>query len=301
MKRQHYHVSVVIPTWNGEKLLRKNLPLVLAALPIGTEVIVVDDGSTDGSQKYLKAQVNQARKLKLTFRVLFNHHNRGFIYSCDRGVREATGDLVILLNNDVVPQKGFLSPVLRHFSDSKVFAVTLNEKTWGWARLFWQGGFIQLGDGGQSNEAHVSAWASGGSAVFRKTIWQKLGGFDPVYEPFYWEDVDLGYRAWKSGYKIYWEPKAVVDHRHESTTSKFSHRYVQSIQERNRLLFIWRNINDKALRRQHWWGIMRRSLHHPGYAKIVVMALSRLLSYHHPPKRTDVRNDREIFALFNEK
>jgi len=298
-------ISVVIPNWNGEKLLRKNLPKILAALPRNTEVIIVDDGSTDGSKKYLRnigyrhiGYRKNKNTSKFLIRVIFNDRNRGFIYSCNRGVKEAKGEFVVLLNNDVVPHKGFLEAALKRFDDAKVFAVSFCEQEYGWAKIWWRGGFIHHGVGGRGKRSHISAWASGGSAIYRKSIWQELGGFDNLYHPFYWEDFDLGYRAWKVGYKIIWDPKAIVEHRHESTISKLNKNYVSLVKERNQLLFIWKNIDDFWLKLSHPFGLLLRVLTGPNYLKVIWAAWRQYRRFGKPKGNEKVRSDREILKLF---
>ncbi len=323
MDKKQLSISVVIPNWNGEKLLKKNLPQVLKVLPEGTELIIVDDGSTDGSKEYLKKLVQlhlaklknsvakppviknftqQISRIKLLdFKVIFNDKNRGFIYSCNRGVKEARGKFVVLLNTDVIPQSGFLQAALRHFKDPKVFAVSFNEGSWGWGRLTWRGGFVQLEDGGQTKGSHFSAWASGGSAVYRRSTWQKLGGFDRLYHPFYWEDIDLGYRAWRAGYKILWEPKARVDHRHEATTAKLSRAYVRRVQARNRLLFLWRYFHGWPWCLSHFFYLSWRLLRHPGYLWVIFLAAWRRYSYRDEGKKflPPRRSSRTILQLLS--
>jgi GT2 family glycosyltransferase len=91
-----------------------------------------------------------------------------------------------------------------------------------------------------------TAWVSGGSGAFRKTLWKKLGGLDEIYNPFYWEDIDLSYRAMKSGYSLVFEPKSSVIHKHEQGSIKTSTKEdnIKKIAFRNQLLFIWKNITD---------------------------------------------------------
>jgi GT2 family glycosyltransferase len=105
----------------------------------------------------------------------------------------------------------------------------------------------------------------------------ELGGMDEkLLSPFYWEDIDLCYRAEKRGYINLWEPDGHVTHNHESTISKFPKSYVQRIRERNQLLVIWKDIHSMTLIRRHVVGVVKRVVMHPGYARIIFMALGRL-------------------------
>jgi len=294
MSKSKPKVSIVIPVWNGKKLLKKNLPLVLKALPKGTEVVLVDDGSTDGSKEYLKKL--KAKDLKI--RVFINNRNQGFVYTTNRGVKEAKGEIVVLLNTDVIPQKDFLAPALKHFEDEKVFAVSLAEQEYGWAKIWWRGGFIHIGDGGKSKGSHVCAWASGGTGVFRKKMWQELGGFDPLYSPYYWEDFDLGFRAWRRGWKIIWEPKAKVIHKHESSTSKVNRGFVDLIKERNQLLFIWKNINNPLWRFSNYFGMALRVFLGPNYLKVISAARKQYRLHGKPTSFEGKYTDKQVIKFF---
>lgn len=267
-------ISIVVPNYNGERLLGKNLP---AVLDLGAdEVIVVDDASNDNSKVKIK---NAKLQFKIkNLQLIENEENLGFAKSVNRGVNAASGDVVILLNTDVGPQPGLLNVVIQHFKDKKVFGVSLNEERWSWSRGFWKDGFVEHEPGQRTNTTHPTFWVSGGSGAFRKSIWDALGGFDTVYAPFYWEDVDICYRAEKRGYKLLWEPKAKVDHKHESTIGKyFSKEYINFIQERNQLIFIWKNITSGKMIREHIRGLLRRCINSPGYGKVILAALSHLI------------------------
>lgn len=284
--------SIVIPNWNGQKLLEKNLPAVL--LTEAQEIIIVDNGSTDGSKEYLKSQ-----NLKL----ILNNQNLGFARAVNQGVKAAKGEIVVLLNNDVAPEKDFLKPLEEDFQNEKVFAVSLGEPQWSWAKGKWIKGFVEHEPGVKSKKPHISFWASGGSGAFRKKIWQKLGGFDEIFQPFYWEDIDLSYRAWKRGYKIIWEPRSVVHHQHEKTIgSSFSPSFVDFISQRNQLLFIWKNITDLKMLFAHKIFLWKRLLTQPGYFKPFLAAwfkfplLFPLWLKEFFQKKI---SDREIFKQFN--
>ncbi len=98
-----------------------------------------------------------------------------------------------------------------------------------------------------------TAWVAGGSGAFRKSIWNQLGGMDPIFNPFYWEDIDLSYRAVKAGYTILFEPKSVVIHEHEKgiIQQEYSSFQVKTIAYRNQFLFIWKNMSDLNILVEH--------------------------------------------------
>ena len=290
--------SIIIPTWNGEKLLRKNLPQVLSAIgKQEAEVIVVDNGSTDGSVEFLE----KTTKNSIMNRFIRLKKNYGFAYACNLGVKRARGEIIALLNNDVVPEKGFLAPLAGHFQNNEVFAVSFHEPQFSWAWGEFRDGFLKHQPGPKTKTSHISLWASGGSGAFRKRIWQQLEGFDLLYHPFYWEDVDLAYRAWKRGYQVLWEPKSVVHHRHESTVSRFSKTYIDRIKQRNALLFIWKNITDQKLIQNHRRYLKKRIVAKPGYFQILAAALLKfpqVIARRQQEKKAAVKQDREIFNLF---
>lgn len=288
--------SIIIPNWNGQKLLEKNLPLVLVT--DASEVIIVDNGSTDKSIELLKKLQEKSLKIK----TIFNKKNEGFAKAVNQGVKNATGEIVVLLNNDVVPEKDFLKPLSQDFQDKKVFAVSLHEPQWSWAQGKWINGFVEHQAGEKTDKIHFSFWASGGSAAFRKDIWLELGGMDEIFAPFYWEDTDLSYRAWKRGYKVIWDPRSVVHHQHESTIgSHFSKSYIDFISQRNQLLFIWKNITSFKMLFEHKMALGKKLLIHPGYWRPYLAALSKIFLIL-PRWLNEFKNkkvsDQEIFSKF---
>ncbi len=248
MQPPSYSVSVVIPTYNGRSLLEKHLPAVLLACK-KCEVIVVDDASTDDTGDWLTKNYPQIRLITL-------QTNLRFARACNIGVKKARGELILLLNNDVSPKHDFLSPLLSHFDDPNIFAVgclEVNEKgeMSGRSEAHFERGTIRhfkAPDQSRSN----TLWVSGGSGIFRKLLWVKLNGFDELFTPAYDEDRDLCYRALKRGYQVLFEPKSVVEHRHESTNQKvFNSLMLESAKHKNALLFLWKNISSKNYFRQH--------------------------------------------------
>lgn len=242
--------TIAIPNFNGQELLKKNLPNILNGG--ADEVLVIDDKSSDDSVEVLKKEFSKVRLLE-------NKVNLGFISTVNKLFDEALGEVVVLLNSDVWVEKDFLKPLYPHFKNNKVFAVNLHEKGAGPAVAFWKDGFFQYQSGLEKNVLQKSSWASGGSAAYSKKLWQRMGGFDKLFDPFYFEDLDLSFRAIKAGLDILWEPNSIVYHQHESTISKtFSKRYVDWVKQRNQLLFIWKNIKDPKLIKDHKKNLLKR-------------------------------------------
>lgn len=263
------NLSVIIPNYNGEELLRENLPKVFEAISSHkdgkVEVIVADDCSMDNSLVEIQNTIlqwrikSQSASWRIKFKSIRNEKNLGFSSTVNRGVKEAKGEIVILLNTDVSPEKDFLEPLLRHFQDEKIFAVGCMDKSIedGKAVLrgrgigVWKKGFL-IHSRGEVDKTNT-LWVGGGSGAFKKSVWNKLGGFDDLYNPFYWEDIDLSYRALKCGYKILFEPKSIVIHEHEkgAIKKKFSSSKIKSIAYRNQFIFVWKNATDLDLQFVH--------------------------------------------------
>lgn len=251
-------ITIVIPNRNGSSLLQKNLPAVLAAAK-GAEIIVVDDASTDDS-------VNVLQKEFPAVKVIRKDRHEGYASTVNAGVKEASGDVVVLLNSDCRPERDFLAPLMSHFSDPKVFAVGCMDKSIeegktvlrgrGLAR--WERG-LYIHSRGEVDKTDT-AWVSGGSGAFRKPMWKKLGGMDEIFNPFYWEDIDLSFRAVKAGYTIFFEPKSVVIHEHEKgiIIQDYSPFQVKAVAYRNQFLFIWKNLSDRKVWIEHiFWTPIR--------------------------------------------
>ncbi len=243
-------VSLIIPTFNGLSLLQKHLPALLAAEGVSeAELIVADDGSSDGTVGWLRQNVPQARVIALPA-------NGGFSRACNAAIAASTGDVLVLLNNDVAVEKDFLAPLLRPLRDDPtVFAVNSKillpgksmldegEKTGG----FHNGIFYvdcRHDPARRSATTAPTLYATACAAAYRRSMVEQLGGFDELYSPCYWEDVDLSYRALKRGWKVLYEPQSVVYHEHETTTARLDPRFTAMVRHRNAFLFVWKNIGD---------------------------------------------------------
>ncbi len=282
-------IDIIIPSYNARYLLEKNLPSIVKNTNDLGNLIIIDNGSTDDTVEWLKK--NYPKTI-----IVRNKSNLGYTKPINQGISKSTSEFFILINNDVRPNKGFITPTLPYFSDPEVFAVSFNEEGASWPDMHWANGKMQFSQGSNKSNPVVSAWASGGSAIFRRSIWDTLGGLDEIYAPFYWEDIDIGFRAWKSGYKIIWEPSSTVVHEHESTTKTLNPKYISLIKQRNELLFNWQNITDPKYIRGHILFLLSHSLRHPGYLKVVLTAAWRYLTHPHQIKRKFIISDDNVLS-----
>jgi GT2 family glycosyltransferase len=244
-------ISVVVPNYNGVALLERYLPSVVISLEGDCEVVVVDDASTDGTVKALRERFPDVK-------VIARQSNGGFSVAANDGIRVSDGEFVVLLNNDVEVAPGLLDPIVCLFEEESVFAVSpkilvpsrgnLDE---GAKTGFWHHGLFYTDQRQGIGRVTPILYTSGCAAVYRRSMLESLGGFDEAYSPFYWEDADLGYRAWKRGWKSLYQPARTVKHKHSATIGKMDARSTDRIKARNGLFFIWRNIEDEELMGRH--------------------------------------------------
>jgi GT2 family glycosyltransferase len=242
-------VSVIIPTFNGQQLLAKNLPAVIKCLRDGDELIIVDDASADNTVEWLEKTIEPKLDKRLNhFQLISNQHNLRFGASVNKVVQQAQHNLIFLINNDVSPHQDVLTHLVPHFSDSTVFAVGCLEMehqagdVQGGKNKLWFEKGLYVHSRADTFTAGATAWVSGGSGLYDKEKWLELGGFDKIYYPAYWEDIDLSFRARKKGWKVLFEPLAIVDHNHESTNADvFGQKRIEDMSWRNANRFVWRN------------------------------------------------------------
>ncbi len=255
-------VSVVIPSFNGRELLSKNLPQLSAALARGgspSEVILADDGSTDGSSEWLRKEFPQVR-------VVRSERREGFQRAVSMGLEAARYGLVYFLNSDVSVRPGFLEPLLRHFEDLRTFAVSSREIPGGqgedapdlfptvrFRMGFWWHRYSEISP--RLVRASPVFFVSMGHGLFRKRMLEELGFLDSRFEPFYFEDQDICFRAWRRGWRCLYEPASVVACEHQATIGRlYSRGRIQHIHWRNRFLFQWKNLTGLRYRlRELFW------------------------------------------------
>jgi GT2 family glycosyltransferase/glycosyltransferase involved in cell wall biosynthesis len=243
--------SVVIPNWNGRNLLEKYIPSIIEALGghPDNEIIVVDNGSEDGSAEFVRERVPSVRVLAL-------NRNLGFGGGSNAGFRAAKNDIVVLLNSDMRVERDFLAPLLEAFTGETIFSVAcqifftdpnkLREET-GLTQCWWENGSLRVRhrDDPAIQVPYPCAYGGGGSCAFDRRKFLELGGFDELLAPFYMEDTDLGFLAWKRGLKVLYQPRSVVYHEHRGTIGKrFSAGEIDLVLKKNFALFCWKNIHE---------------------------------------------------------
>ena len=253
-------VSVVVPSYDDRDCLAASLPRVARELErrgTGDELVVVDDGA-GGLEEWLAAQVPRARCVERA-------ENGGFAASVATGVAAARCELVFLMNPDVLVEPGVLEPLVRALEDPEVEAAApwirfvgegAGEETL--PRMAWRRGMpalepVALNQREREGSAPLpAAFALGGASLWRREALLGDGAFDALFAPFYWEDVDRAWRAWRAGRRVVVCPDAVVEHRHRGTIGKAVPRgLVRAAIEKNRLLFAWRHVDDAARLAEH--------------------------------------------------
>lgn len=269
-----------------------------AACRAPTEVLVADDASSDDTLAWLVARFPQVR-----FEASPEASGQGFAPTANRGIAAARYRLVYLVNNDVALEPASLPPLAAHFEDPCVFAVAsqVYDYTTGVLRGAGQLGefrrgflsihrryFVQrsaTGDQRDSSgpvraederkikgalapdtptEPWLTLYASGGSSMFDREKFLALGGFDELFAPFGWEDVEVSLRAWKHGYEVRYEPRSAVWHQFSSTIApQFARRHVRAIYERNRLFAHWLHLDTPTQAAAHVFFLLLKLLASP--------------------------------------
>ncbi len=253
--------SIIILNWNGKDLLAEGIPSILKAVRAdgrNHEILVVDNASTDGSVESVKKCFPEVRVLPL-------EENLGFAEGNNAGVRAASNDIVILLNNDMIVDPGFIRPLLKGFGPD-TFAVSSQifhqdpsrkrEETGKTTALFRRGmidyAHRPIPPPPLPREYYPVLWAGGGSSAFHREKFLALGGFRGLFSPAYVEDTDLSYQAWRVGWEVLLAPKSIVYHKHRASTNRrFSASQIRTLIARNQFLLLWKNIQDWKLLFEH--------------------------------------------------
>ncbi|MFB3829810.1 MAG: glycosyltransferase [Bryobacteraceae bacterium] len=249
-------ISVVVPSRSGRHLLETLLPGVVRERP--DEIIVVDNGSGDGTAQWLAREYPG---------VIVEHSAAplSFARAANRGIARARHSHICLLNNDMVIEPGFFAALGRAFGDvPDLFAATAQilfppgtrrEET-GKAVMRKTGPRdfpIRCDDPLPGEDLSWVLYGSGGCSLYHAGKLRALGGFNEAYEPAYVEDLDIGYRAWQQGWPTVFVAGARVEHRHRATTSRYYRaEELETVLELNYLRFLAGAVASRRLFRKLW-------------------------------------------------
>ncbi|MDT8304593.1 MAG: glycosyltransferase family 2 protein [Anaerolineae bacterium] len=253
--------SVIIPHWNG----REHLEMCLGALRCQRyrdfEVILVDNGSSDGSQDYVHEQFPEVRLVELGA-------NRGFTGACNAGYSVATGEYIVLLNNDTEADPGWLGALASAFARhpqagilaSKLLLFDRRDHFHAAGDYYRVDGIpgnrgVWEKDTGQFEKEEPVFGACAAAAAYRREMVSQIGFLD---DDFYFscEDVDIAWRANLAGWRVMYVPQAVVYHKLKATGGSVTGSYYDG---RNFLYLIWKNYPGSLLRR-YWRQVVKGQL-----------------------------------------
>jgi GT2 family glycosyltransferase len=238
--------SIIVVNYNGCQYLDTCLAAVFSQELEGEfEVIVVDNGSSDGSAKYVGSIWPKARLVQ-------SQVNLGFAAGSNLGIRKAVGKHVVLLNNDTRARPDWLKSLIEIAeNDPSVGAVTSKLVFMERPEVIQNAGGLVLTDGsggdrgggeedrGQFDRREEVFAACGAAVLLTRPMLEDVGVFDPTFFAYY-EDTDLSWRMRLRGWRIVYEPAAVVEHCHAGTSIEWSAFFTFHV-DRNRLFMILKN------------------------------------------------------------
>jgi GT2 family glycosyltransferase len=218
------------------------------------EIIIIDNASTDASIQIIKS-------FSMSVRYVLNSKNLGFAAGMNSGFKVATGNYIVTLNNDMTVEPDWLNRPVQIFNDNNEIGIICCRQMQSQNPGVIDGLYHQInsdltitpvGAGktfdhlnpNHSKEGYILS-ANGGSAIFHKNVIEQTGGFDEIFFA-YLEEVDLCFRAFLNGWKIFYCPSSVVYHLGSASFSKINHmKYYY--REKNRLLFFYKNFPTSLL------------------------------------------------------
>lgn len=246
--------SIIIVTWNGLHHLRQYLPSVVKSEYPDFEIIIADNASTDETKTWVAKEFPRCK-------VVTFDKNYGYAGGNNRAVKYANGNILLFLNNDVKPDKHWLTHLEKGFKDPSIAVVQPKIRSIENPEMFEyagaSGGYIdKLGypfcrgrifdtverDFGQYDQQVDLFWGSGAAYAIRKDIFTKAGGFDEDFE-FHMEEIDLCWRVQKLGYRITSQPSSVVYHLGGGSLPSTSARKV-FFNYRNSLVMLVKNLDE---------------------------------------------------------
>lgn len=258
-------VTAVIPVWNRRELLERLLAKLRAQTCRLTEVLVVDNGSEDGSAEF--AESHGAKVIRMG-------SNTGFSRAVNRGIEECRTEWVAIVNNDVEPAPDWLEKLVAGaeasrawYASGKILSASNPEFLDGVYDALCRGACAwRVGHGRPDGDAFSSGrdiwFAPGTAALFRTELFRRLGGFDVLFES-YLEDVDFGLRCAMAGYHGRYVPEARAWHQGSATLGKWHPEVARRI-ARNQVLLVAKHYPARLLLRYGWailtaqglWGLV---------------------------------------------
>ena len=245
-------VSIVIPNWNGKHFLKDCLDSLLTQTYKELEILVVDNGSKDGSIEFL--QENYPSVIVPRF-----EKNTGFSVAVNRGIRESKGEYIALINNDTVVDSLWVEELVKALAGHaevgsvgcKMLAYDDHTLLDGVGDGYRRGGLPgRIGhrekDTGLFDQERYILGACGGAAMYRRSLFVDIGLFDEDYFA-YLEDVDMGLRAQRAGYKCLYVPTAKIFHLGCGTTGSGYSPLVVRLSSQNNFNTIVKNIPGPLL------------------------------------------------------
>lgn len=207
-KNSLVRASVIIPAYNAEKTLQSCLDALMQQTHIPDEIIVVDDGSVDGTKTIADAY---------SLVTVISQKNKGPAKARNAGAAAAKSDIIIFLDSDCVPEKNWLEEMLNPFADEKVAGVQGAYKTRqpSLVARFDQADIEYRYE--RMKRAKKLDWIGSYSAAYRRKIFLAEKGFDETFPKASGEDAELSYRMSEKGYKLVFAPRAIVFHTHPQT------------------------------------------------------------------------------------
>lgn len=238
-------VSVVVINWNGRRHLERCLPSLVNQATPPCEIIVVDNGSNDGSVEWLRASYPWVRLIE-------NASNLGFAPASNQAFAIARGDYIATLNNDAWAEPNWLAELTRVIQSDSILGMCASKMLFAdrphminstginldWAGIAWDRRGGEMDDGRESHPVEVFG-ACAGAALYRRSMLEELGAFDEDFFA-YLEDVDLAWRARLAGWRCVHVPSAVVHHHHSATGGEGS-PFKNYLLGRNKLWLLVKN------------------------------------------------------------
>ena len=245
--------SVIVLSWNGMEYLADCLDAVLAQEYPDFELIVVDNGSSDGSADFVERQYPSVRLIR-------NHRNLGFAAGNNVGLRVARGDALVLLNQDTVVHPGWLSALTDALGDPQIGIVGC-KALYPDGTIQHAGGFVcgpraetgHIGrfepDDGRFDTLRDVDFVTGAGLGISNSALSRIGLLDEGFHPAYYEDVDWCYTAREAGLRVVYEPRARLIHLESATTQCHTHRHKYAL-HRGRVRFLFRHWPATRLREE---------------------------------------------------